>query len=436
MKFKTYAARVKATGNDREFKFVISTERPDRDKDVIQAAGWNLDKYKMNPVVLWAHDYHGLPVGRCTGIGVSSDGKLVATAKFATAEMNPMAECVYQMIAEGYLRATSVGFNPTKFSPNELGGMTFAEQELLEFSIVPVPANPEALVQAKAAGIDIRPIIKWAKAILKPGGNRTDPALPGVHRPPQPGGGNPTHPFGLDDEHTGGDYANPAKEEDDEARPPNWPDSPKDEDLDDLDIDEEDSRRKRLLRTVAALLRELEEEEDEEEEESRKRKRREETDRLDDLSDDEDPLSTPHGVRPIGPKAVIAAARCGQSLYNDEGKLVVVGSGVGKRVAVCPKGPECPHKANQAIQNCPAKRDCPLIWDAQHHPGEGQAMPPGWGVGNPRSAINPDGVTMKDEREIAAIVETACLQEIRRGRQKAAQAGLGRGNVGTIFGKH
>jgi hypothetical protein len=55
------------------------------------------------------------------------------------------------MVKRGFLRATSVGFRPKrdKYSWNEeRGGIDFEEQELLEFSVVPVPSNPEALLSA------------------------------------------------------------------------------------------------------------------------------------------------------------------------------------------------------------------------------------------------------------------------------------------------
>jgi phage head maturation protease len=50
----------------------------------------------------------------------------------------------------GYLKATSVGFMPLKYTfskdPAREYGIDFLEQELLEFSIVTIPANPDALI--------------------------------------------------------------------------------------------------------------------------------------------------------------------------------------------------------------------------------------------------------------------------------------------------
>ena len=45
--------------------------------------------------------------------------------------------------------------------------MDFEKQELLEFSIVPVPANADCLVEARAAGIDVEPLREWAAKTLE-----------------------------------------------------------------------------------------------------------------------------------------------------------------------------------------------------------------------------------------------------------------------------
>lgn len=151
-------------GESRSVRFTISTSSPDRDNDTVAASGWKLENYKKNPVVLWAHDYSSLPVGKATRIMVDGN-KLVADMEFAA---HPFAETVMQMVKGGFLRATSVGFAPHLYKFNEArGGLDFEEQELLEFSIVPVPANPEALIEARAAGIDTEPLKQWAEAVVK-----------------------------------------------------------------------------------------------------------------------------------------------------------------------------------------------------------------------------------------------------------------------------
>ena len=141
----------------RSLRFTISTAAIDRAMDTIDQAGWILDAYRANPVVLWMHDNWSLPIGRCTDLG-PEDGALQATVEFVRADMpvvGEMAEAVLLLCKEGFLNATSVGFRPIDFDVTEdpdrgadhwFPGFDFKRQELTEFSIVTVPCNPEALI--------------------------------------------------------------------------------------------------------------------------------------------------------------------------------------------------------------------------------------------------------------------------------------------------
>lgn len=135
----------------RRVRFVISTGSTDREGDVIDPNGWDLSAYRRSPVVLWAHSHRDLPIAKCTDIGVRGD-KLEAVAEFAPADMLPFAETVLQMLRGGFLSATSVGFRATKYA-HVASGIHFMEQELLEFSVVPVPANAEALMVGRGANL-------------------------------------------------------------------------------------------------------------------------------------------------------------------------------------------------------------------------------------------------------------------------------------------
>ncbi len=156
---------VKEAG-ERQLTFTITTGAIDRDRDCLKVEGWRLDAYRANPVVLWAHDYRGLPVAKADSI-LTGAGALKATATFTAPDEYPFGDTVYRLLQGGFLRATSVGFRPIRSAyNNERGGYDFEEQELLEFSIVPVPANPEALMDAKAAGIELAGLKAWAEGVL------------------------------------------------------------------------------------------------------------------------------------------------------------------------------------------------------------------------------------------------------------------------------
>lgn len=149
---KQFITKIEETNEEnRTITFVLSTENVDRDGDVIRADGWILDNYLKNPVVLFAHKYDSLPVARAEKVWVEN-GSLKATAKFATEKENPLAENVYQLYKNGYMNAVSVGFIPIEYE--EKGeGYEYSKQELLEFSCVPVPANPEALISLAVKGM-------------------------------------------------------------------------------------------------------------------------------------------------------------------------------------------------------------------------------------------------------------------------------------------
>ena len=152
--------------DDRSVKFVITTGDADRENDMIDPSGWDLSSYLKNPVVMFAHDYNSLPVARTTKLS-NENGKLVAIAEFATYDLNPMADQVFQMLKQGFLKGASVGFKPVTFSYNEKrGGVDFAQQELLEFSVVPIPANASALMAAGLDEVDTTLLRDWAAGTL------------------------------------------------------------------------------------------------------------------------------------------------------------------------------------------------------------------------------------------------------------------------------
>jgi len=157
-KMKILKMQCKLEHNEgRTVDFVISSEAQDRDGDVIEAAGWELGNFLKNPVVLFGHDHGGLPIGRASDMRVEG-GALKASVEFATMDQNPLAESVFRMVKAGFLKGASVGFMPIEFE-RDGDGMKFTKQELLEFSIVPIPSNPEALVASKS--INLAPVREY-----------------------------------------------------------------------------------------------------------------------------------------------------------------------------------------------------------------------------------------------------------------------------------
>ena len=143
-------AQAAAGEAEQQMTFVISNEEVDRHGDVIMASGWQLEAYQKNPVFLWAHDYARPVIGRASSVW-RDPGCLLARMEFAPTEF---AQEVATLYRQNYQKGVSVGFRPIKYQERrheQTGaflGIRFLEQELLEVSAMPVPANRAALRRA------------------------------------------------------------------------------------------------------------------------------------------------------------------------------------------------------------------------------------------------------------------------------------------------
>jgi hypothetical protein len=140
----------------RSVRVIASTESIDSyDECVVQ--DWDLSRYEKNAPVLYLHNAGGgfcgpstkdtFPVGYATDVAVV-DGQLEATLNFVDANASPLAEYVWQGIVQGSLRAVSVGFCPRDVKPGKKDGedvLFLSGNELFEISVVPIPANPDAV---------------------------------------------------------------------------------------------------------------------------------------------------------------------------------------------------------------------------------------------------------------------------------------------------
>jgi len=135
-----------------QIRAVFSTASVDRHGEIVDQKGWQLTEFMSNPVVLWSHDSQQPAIGKVVDISFI-DGNLEGTIQFATKEY-AFAETIYNLMAGGYIRAISVGFENTKWMFDEAKDvMVLLENTLYEVSVVNIPAN--ALALAKSKGIDI-----------------------------------------------------------------------------------------------------------------------------------------------------------------------------------------------------------------------------------------------------------------------------------------
>lgn len=170
----------KGEGDDdeksRTLTFTISTGTRDRDGDTINPRGFvDLKTFPETGVVLWAHNHTMPPVARPTKAWVSK-GKVKATAIFNPPDLDhPMGmgfgDTVLRYFKLGALKSVSVGFIPLEFQFSEemQNAIDFIKHSLLEFSPVPIPANPEALVELAAGDHAIKGFFDVASMALDGG---------------------------------------------------------------------------------------------------------------------------------------------------------------------------------------------------------------------------------------------------------------------------
>lgn len=127
--------------DERSVTSYVSKVTVDRAGDIVEPDGLDDKNYRKNPIVLFNHNYDA-PVGKNLWLKKEKDGVLAKTQFAKTA----FADDIFQLVKEGVLSAYSIGFLPKIWEWDEEGEtLTFKEWELLEYSIVSVPMNPDAI---------------------------------------------------------------------------------------------------------------------------------------------------------------------------------------------------------------------------------------------------------------------------------------------------
>lgn len=134
-----------ADSETRTYTFRASSAAVDRQNEVIDQSGWDLASYRANPVILDSHKYGSIDdiLGKAVRVEGMPDG-LEVDVQFADTERGRMAQ---RLVDDGFLRTVSVGFRSMGRKPGLRAGepMTHTRMELLEVSMVAIPANREAV---------------------------------------------------------------------------------------------------------------------------------------------------------------------------------------------------------------------------------------------------------------------------------------------------
>lgn len=117
-----------------------STTDRDRSGDVVSATAWKkgLENYLKNPIILAYHD-HDDPVGRMVEHRIDARGLWIKARISAAAE-------IYELVRDKILTAFSIGFKVMDADYDKSADVfIIKELELVEISIVSVPANQNTL---------------------------------------------------------------------------------------------------------------------------------------------------------------------------------------------------------------------------------------------------------------------------------------------------
>ena len=157
--------------DQKEFEFVITTEKRDSYGTIFLADGWNFQRYANNPVVFYQHRSAGDDPDNLIGTTVKGpypitleDGTRghAAIVRLEDEDVNPKAEKIRKKIIAGTLRMASIGADVHEYrfgnkeqkeNPDDI---YFLRQDLLEWSVVTIGSNPAAVAKRGDVLTEIR----------------------------------------------------------------------------------------------------------------------------------------------------------------------------------------------------------------------------------------------------------------------------------------
>lgn len=167
---------IRAVSDDeRLIEGIATTPSTDRMGDVIEPLG---ARFAAELPLLWQHD-HASPVGHVkfgkpTAKGIPFTANIVKIAE--EGELKALVDKAWQSVKARLVRAVSIGFRPIEYSLMEGGGVRFLETEILELSLVTVPANSDCTI-TQIRSIDTQ--LRAASGFLQAVEERVSPGAPG-----------------------------------------------------------------------------------------------------------------------------------------------------------------------------------------------------------------------------------------------------------------
>lgn len=148
------------------FEAIYTSQKQDRDSDVLEPAGCEVDPRMP---VLWQHD-STMPIGAHRDILTQDKSKIIGKSELADTVLGRDAAYLAEF---GALRI-SHGFRPREFEPmtekhageDVIIGFHVLKYEMMEVSLVSVPSNTDAVIQAFSRGKLASPHAKsWGAAL-------------------------------------------------------------------------------------------------------------------------------------------------------------------------------------------------------------------------------------------------------------------------------
>ncbi len=172
------------------YRMVIAANETSRNGDEVNLRGINFKSYLKNPVVLWAHDsWGGIPIAKTLKIGHDADGRIVADFEFNSED--EFAARVENAWNGGFIRAASIRYLPTKvtelrYEDGSLERLRVEESDLLEWSLVPIPADPDSVRAAARAMKLPSEIFRGIEPEPEPEPDEAEPPTDPVNEEPEP----------------------------------------------------------------------------------------------------------------------------------------------------------------------------------------------------------------------------------------------------------
>lgn len=176
---------IKAVDDDqRVLTGIATTPEPDRVGDIVEPLGAKF----ANPLpLLWQHR-HDSPVGTVVFDKPTKSGiKFKATLPVIeeAGALKDLVDMAWQSVKAKLVRGVSIGFRALEYAFMESGGVRFAEVEIMELSLVTIPANASATIQTIKAldapylprsvkrngGYVIQPVRKEVLSLRNPDGS-------------------------------------------------------------------------------------------------------------------------------------------------------------------------------------------------------------------------------------------------------------------------